>query len=380
MHIAQVLADVARWGVIEVDGKLLVTWMSEGRWTFKRDGKEISVDAERRGSTSWKVSASSAQAMDTVVALRMPGWAETVKINDKPGEARNGWIEVPCKGTEPVALDVVFPQWYRQAGVYADSVKEGEPVRLFRGPDLLCLSEADVPEGLVARDGVPRVGPGVVAGATSPPEDEVSVSLGSADGSRLVMARLLPMSRRPAGACWFLFRVLEPRQGLVDKPKPSSPPDGIPLEMVFGCDGQWELYLNGRKQGAGTTLGGDLLAPTACARPGRNEIAVRVRSNPPKPMIIGLVRTADGIVATTSAKWSATVCDDTAFKKYLADQTQVTGEVVPLKDLGGLGIEPYKYMPGDYLGTAARYVWPDAPNQAANTWYLLRCQFEVARQ
>ena len=45
MHATQVLADVARWGVVLIDNKPTVTWMASGRWTFKLDGREVTVSA-----------------------------------------------------------------------------------------------------------------------------------------------------------------------------------------------------------------------------------------------------------------------------------------------------------------------------------------------
>jgi hypothetical protein len=375
MHGTQVLADVARWGVVELSGMPVVTWISEGQWTFKHDGKEITVRTERRAVTNWKVTVSSPDEMDTAIALHVPGRAKTAIINGRIIEGASDWMSWPCKGTGPVTLDVAFPERIRRAGAYGDKVKEGQPVRLFLGPDLLCLADADVPDGFFAADKVSTIR----VSSQPPATDQIPVIVESADGSRRCLTQLTPMCQRPTGGCWYLFNVKQASDEELKKSAPQFKREGIPLEMVFGCDGQWELYLNGRKHASGSAFGGENFMAAGYARRGVNEIAIRARSNKPRPLIIGLIRTAEGMVGTTSTKWSATVCDDSAFKQYLADQTQVTGESVPLKDLGGLGIEPLRYIPGDYLGTAARYIWPDAPNKDAKAWYLVRCQFEIAK-
>ncbi len=374
MHATQVLADVARWGVVLVDRRPTVTWMASGRWTFKLDGREVTVSTQQRGPTTWKVKAESPQPLDVVLRLRVPGWCSELSIDDKPQTAVNGWANVPCLGGETVSMDVTFPKELRRAGVYADDVRPGEPVRLFLGGDLMCLPDALVEEGLIASDRVPtvRIASDRVEGNSIP------VIVESADGSKKCLTRLVPMCRRPVGGCLYLFHVKKADESEFEQMGEPFQQNGVPVEFVLACDGQSEIYLNGRLMARQSSLGEGTVF-SAHARPGRNELALRVRNDKSAGMIIGLIRTAGGIMSKSSDKLKAEVCDDAALKKYLADPTATVGGQVAMKVVGELGIPPHFYMAGDYLGTGAHWVWPDTTGKDPKTWYLVRWQFQMGR-
>jgi hypothetical protein len=73
------------------------------------------------------------------------------------------------------------------------------------------------------------------------------------------------------------------------------------------------------------------------------------------------------------------VCDDATLKEYLADTSTAIDVPVAMKTIGNLGIAPHLYMAGDYLGTGARWVWPDTTGKNAKTAYLVRWQFEIGK-
>ncbi len=374
MHAAQVLADVARRGVVASDGKPTVTWLASGRWTFKLDGREVTVSTQRRGPITWRVKVESPQPLDMTIRLRVPGWCRQISIGGKGQTGSKGWVEVPCKGSEPVSLDVTFPREIRRAGVYAEEVRPGEPVRLFLGGDLLCLPDALVEEGVLAVDRVPtiRIASDRAEGNALP------VIVESADGSKKCLTRLVPMSRRPVGGCMYLFNVKQAEPEEFKKLGDPFEQNGVPIEVVLACDGQSEVYLNRQLLSRQSAVGEGLLMPVHVMS-GKNELAVRVRSDKGAGMMIGMIRTAGGIVSVTSDKLTATVGDDASMKKYLAEPSAPAGESVAIKDLGELGIAPHYCMQGEYLGTGARWVWPDTGGRDAQAWHLVRWQFEIGR-
>jgi len=154
--------------------------------------------------------------------------------------------------------------------------------------------------------------------------------------------------------------------------------NGVPIEILLACDGESEFYLNGELLVRLPAVSQGIVYPVH-ARVGKNELAVRVRNDKDSGMMIGLIRTAGGIVSLLSDKCAAVACDDDALKKYLADQSSAVGEPVAMKIVGNLGIAPHFYMTGDYLGTGARWVWPDTTGKDAKTAYLVRWQFEIGK-
>ncbi len=374
MHATQILADVARWGVVVVNDVPTVTWMASGRWTFELDGRELTVSTQRRGPTTWRVRVESPQPLDTLVRLRVPGWCREMTVDGKVRPAAVGWAEVACRGSEPISMDVTFPKEIRRAGVYADTVKAGEPVRLFLGGDLMCLPDALVEKGIVLHDRVPtvRIASDEIEGNFIP------VIVESPDGSRRCLTRLVPMSRRPVGGCMYLFNV---KHAEPDEFKNMGEPfqqNGVPIEILLACDGESEFYLNGELLVRLPAVSQGIVYPVH-AKVGKNELAVRVRNDKGSGMMIGLIRTAGGIVSLLSDKCAAVACDDDALKKYLADPSGVIGEPVAMKTVGNLGIAPHFYMAGDYLGTGARWVWPDTTGKDAKTAHLVHWQFEIGK-
>ena len=50
-----------------------------------------------------------------------------------------------------------------------------------------------------------------------------------------------------------------------------------------------------------------------------------------------------------------------------------------MKVVGDLGIAPHFFMPADYIGFGARWVWPDTTEKDAKASYLVRWQFEIGK-
>lgn len=374
MHVAQILADIARWGIVVTDNKPTVTWLASGKWTFKIDGREVTVTTQRRGPTTWRVKANSPEPLNTVLRLRVPGWCRQISVDGKALTGVDGWADVPCRGGESAGYDITFAKEIRKACVYGSDVKPGEPLRLFLGADLMCLSDALVEDGVLNPDRVPtlRIASDAVEGNVIP------VIVESTDKSKKCLTRLVPMSRRPAGGCVYLFNVVKTDlKEFKDMGEPFAQ-NGIPVEVVMAASGQSETYLNGRLLARLSTLGEGLLMPVH-AKVGQNELVVRVRADKEQGMLIGMIRTAGGVVSVTSSTLTATVGDDATLRKYLADPKARLGEPLTMKDLGELGIAPHFHMPADYLGTGARWIWPDTTGQDAKTWYLVRWRFEIGK-
>ena len=258
MHATQVLADVARWGVVAIDNKPVVTWMASGKWTFKLDGREVTVSTQRRGPTTWRVKVESPQPLDAVIRLRVPRWCRELSIDGKGQAGSGGWAEVPCRGGETVSLDVTFPKEIRRAGVYADEVKAGEPVRLFLGGDLMCLPDALVEKGLLA-----------VGSRADHPDRLGQGRRQHRAGHRRVGRRVEEMPHaagadvvgvRSAGACTCSTSSRRTPAEFARWASLSSR-TACRLRLLLACDGQSEFYFNGELLARQSAVGEGLHIP-----------------------------------------------------------------------------------------------------------------------
>lgn len=373
MHGAQVLTDVVRWGVVGNRENLWVTWLSEGSWNFGEEESAVKARLTKTSPHAWQVLIESNSPKPIVTHLRVPGWTQKIRINGADHKATDGWVTTKHEARPGGRLSVEFESGIRIAGMFTAERKAGEPVRLFMGSDLLCLPESELEPGFLPPDAVPTLR----LSQSAAKSDRPWVAVASADGASWRSARLTTMADRPVGACRFLFHVdAGSADTTVEIPPPSRPPT-VGIETVFGCGGQWRMYLNGRLLTEGQGFAGQCSVISATTRTGSNELAVFARGKEPNPMIIGLVRTSRGVVSVSSPAWTAHRCDEAGLAEYLKTLSPPRTEPVPLRDFGGVGIGPMHYIPGDYLDTNARWIWPEKADHPDDAGWLVRCRFDA---
>jgi hypothetical protein len=367
MHGTQVLADVARWSVLESEGRLLVTWLGEARGAFVLDGQRVTAVTRETGPGAWEVQLESAEPLDVTLRLRVPGRAKAIRVDGQELQARDGWADHAVRAEGRSVIPVSLPSDVRIEGPYAPAVREGEPVRLFSGADLLCLADANVPDDLLAEDEVPEVLYDRVRAA-----DGRVRAIVRKDGADVV-TWLTPMISRPAGGCRYLLRATPASADRFAAAPAAFERREVPIEIVMSCDGSYELYLNGRQLAVGQSwVEGRCI--DAYVPPGRNVLCVKVRSKSAHPGLMGKIELPQGHRVVTNARdWEAALWPETGRVSDLDS----SGELVGLRDLGGFGVAPWKQMSGAYAGTGARWIWPEEPQPGHAAAWLVRTVFDV---
>jgi hypothetical protein len=383
MHGTQILADVARWGVLASGSdQILVTWLADVQSTFKLNGREVRVRVKQEEPSLWTVWLRSDTPTDVTLRVRVPGWAETISINGQAHRPRAGWVDMPdmpLKGPSmPATVMLVrLPEEPRLAGAYGPKAQEGEPVRVFGGPDLFCLPDACVNGDLIPGDAVPTI----MMASKAENAAEIRVLVRGAGGKEQ-QATLVPMSKRPFGGCRYLFHVRQVERAEFDKLAASALPPakpGAPVEICFACDGQYEAYLDGRLVSRGQGSGE---CPQAEVYANRNPgvLAIKARSDAKRPGLIGTIRVNGRCYVTRPDDWVAVPCPRELPAGWLGDIQQGAANPVKLADLGGFGAAPWGHIQGEVAGTDARWIWPVASGEQTKGWWLLRHRFDASSQ
>ena len=376
MHCTQILADLAKWGVLVSDKAILITWLSEVCSQLTIGEQKITVTTEKITPSLWKIWLNSPEQTAITARLRVPGWAGTIAVNGETHSAQNGWADIPCKWTGTLPLEIGFPNHIRFAGAYEAKPKENTPVRIFAGSDLFCLPDAYVGKGLLADYTIPML----TLAADRPSKNRIPVII-SGLNSKIQQAELVPISQRPPGGCRFLFKArcvsIKKFRRLAETASPIPEP-GRPIELMFACDGVYELYLNGESI---FRYKGWQESPRVVAYTNRlsNVLAVKARSEAKQPGLIGLVKTGEGIFYTCTKDWSVTPCRNKPPSEWLTDPTKGAEQAEELVDLGGFGAPPWEYIPAHFAGTSARWFWPkESGSHEDQHWWLFRCSFELS--
>lgn len=370
MHGVQILADVARWGVVVADDKVCITWLAEVRAVVRVGGQEVSVTAKREEPNVWTVWVRAANPAAVTLRLRVPGWAESITVNGELHRPQAGWSDMTLKAAEKSSqvLLVRMPAVLRKAGVYDPPAKADGAARLFAGADLLCLPDVQLAEGLASPDAVPTVY--AVGGAAEKGEVPVVVE---GVGGKSQRAILVPMARRPTGECRYLFRVREVDQADLARREAEAAPmpaRGTPMELCLTCDGSYEAYLDGRLVARANGLNDARVQVWAKSPP--KVLALKVRSGSKRPAVIGILRIGNRTVLTQPDGWTAAACPERLSADWLTDIGIGREKAVGLADLGGFGSPPWDHLNGQFAGTQARWVWPETAGAKPDTWWLLR--------
>jgi len=374
MHCTQVLSDAACWAILGSGEDILVTWLAEARATMERGDHPLVISARHTSSNTWEVSVEVSSPTQTTLRLRVPGWAHTLTVDGKPFDAKEGWVDVTRKWSGTTTLRVTFPDKIRLAGPYAAEVKRGEPVRLFAGADLFCLPAAFLREGFLGENDVPTV----VLAAQRPINGEIPVVLEGKAGKRQKIT-LVPISGRPRGGAHYLFNIR--RVGAADFARlaasAASPRDpGAFVEMEFACDGTCDIYLNGQHlHRQNSWQDGPRIQVFSDHR--ANVVAILASSKAKRPGLIGVVRAGGRTYVTQTTDWSVVPAPQDLNAGWLTDPKIESADAGKLVDIGALGVPPWNYVPGGFLGTGARWVWPQTQTPNAKQKWLFRFRFDL---
>ncbi len=374
MHATQVLADLAHWGVLFEKDAVRITWLAEVRAQAPSGAYTVAVTQSAPGV--WKVQLDSKEEQTIKLRLRLPGWADAITLDGKPCTVLQGWVDIPCTWTGSKTLEFQMPNTIRLEGPYGKNTRETEPVRVFAGSALYCLPEPLLTEDFLAKDAVPTVW----MTDDAPNQAGIPVLVEGKNG-REQQARLVPLAKRPLGACWVLFQVKKLEQAQFDKRAQKADPEskpGIPVEFMFSAEMPYACYVNGRFlfQGDGWQ---EAPRVSAYTRQEKTVIAVKVPVGKGHPGVIGQILTGTATIVTQPDAWQILACDSEPPAEWLTDMTQGADHALPVTDLGGFGAEPWKHTPAHFAGTATRWLWADTQNTQNTPHYLLIRKEVVAK-
>ena len=385
MHGTQVLADVARWGVVADRERIYVTWLAEVESTIKPEGQKtpITVTTARKGTAAWTVTIKATKKTQATLALRVPRSEGGITVDGKQIRGRGswadftgagGWVNVKREWSGTTTLKVELPTAIRLEKPYESTPKGSGVVCVLAGPDLYCLPDVSLPEGFIPTDAVPRI----AMAAKTPKGGKIPVIV-EADGKKPQRATLIPTaSRGGTGARW-LFRVRRVSQEafktLAEKAR-RAPKRGTPIELEFGIDGECEVYLNGKlvTRHRGWVEGPQLTVHTTRTS---NVVAIKAKSSAKRPGVIGLIRAKGRCLATNAKDWSVVRVGDKVPNAWLTDADKGSTADARVVDLGGLGIPPWHHTPGEFHRTKARWIWGEGKSDPSKGWWLFRIQLDL---
>lgn len=381
MHGAQILADLARWSVSSVDQEVLITWLGEVRSTLAIGDARVIVTTDRVEPGAWTVTLESDRPASVVLRCRVPDWSSGIQtdlgfMEDATNwlAGRNGWARIAVNVRDTTTVRFHLDTRVREAGPYTPAPVAGAPVRLFSGPDLLCLPDAFLPAELASSGIVPTI-----CFTQTTADDEGLPVVAVFEGHAPVRTRLVRMADRPPGGCRFLFNPdrLDPAEyGQRWNSADPQPEAGTPVELAFAGSGEFLVHLNGRLllRRWGWSEPSTI---EAYARPGSNIVAVLAhpgRKEAQTPMLMGRISTPAGSIVTRVADWTVIPSGGKPDPVRLIDPAAGADAEVVIEDVGGLGDEPWGYIPAAYAGDDVRAIWPAADN-GNDRWWLFRFAF-----
>ncbi|MBN1344469.1 MAG: glycoside hydrolase family 127 protein [Phycisphaerae bacterium] len=386
MHIAQALAEVTDWGVVAHGNRILVTWLAEVAATIRPPGQEhdITVTTTRTGRSTWTVKVDAPNPVEASLALRVPRSDHAITIDGKTVRGRGswadftgegGWATVTQKWSGSTTLKIELSEDITLDAPYEKGAKEGGPVCVLAAGDLYCLPDAWRVEDLVAPEAIPSI----VMAAKKPTKGRIPVVIEGA-GGKTQRVDLVPMETRPAGGAVWVFKVRRVDESafkeLAAKAAPTPKP-GVPVELEFGIEGEFELYLNGKFV---RRHGGCGECPQIDAYTNRpaNVLAIKARSKAKKPALIGMLRVAgQKAVTLADGKWTVARVGDQVPGDLLTDAKKGCTDEVKVVDVGPFGMPPYDYIAAENLHTGARWIWAEGKFDASKGWWLFRIPFDV---
>jgi hypothetical protein len=355
MHVAQILCDIVRWSVLQSNEAFWITWLADVQAEFTQEGKKITVAIEKQRLDVWQVILKTPSKAKTILKLRVPGWADSILVDGEKCNVTGGWAEVPCDWTGQLKLKVQLPNQVRLGGAYQEEAKEDQPARVFYGSDLYGLPQVFVSKEFWPNTFVPEI---VISNPVSNPEQIPILLKGPNDSWQ--QTRLIPLSQCPPGGRIVLFAAkrIDPNsfQQLSHQAVP-APEMGTPAEIMMGCDGDYEIYLNGEMVFQNTGWGSSPRV-SVYTHQKKNVLVVKAQSKANRPALIGTIQTGNKILATHPDQVSVLPCPKEIPPSWLINPKQWQ-QKVDVTDLGGYGDGPWQHFPAQFAGTEARWIWPE---------------------
>jgi len=377
MHCTQVLADVVRWGVVAEKDKVMVTWLAEVRATLKPNERSapITVTTARTGAGSWTVTVAASAPVETTLALRVPYSADAITVDGKRLRGEGGWAKVRRTWSGKAALSVELPNEIVLERRCKSTGQGDAPVCVVAAPDLYCLPDVSLADGLVSD----QVVPAIVMAARRPVDGRIPVVVEA--GGKRQRATLVPMSSRPGGGARWLFRVrrvdAEAFKRLADAASP-EPKRGRPVELEFGCDGDFEMFLNGRRVSRHRGWG-ECPEVTAYTRRTSNVLAIKAHSKAKRPGLIGMIRAGGRRHVTRLDGWSVVRVPDKLPAEWLVDLDKGPAEGAKVIDQGAFGVPPWNHVAAEIMNSTARWIWAQDSRDDKQGGWLFRYRFDLPR-
>jgi len=376
MHCTQLLADAANWAVLQSRNAVAVTWLAEARTIVNIDQRDVIVTTEKTSPFAWKVQLECLSPMPVTLLFRVPGWANHITVNGQIHYPKNTWLKVTAQA--PGTMQIVLPAHTRLVQPYQDLPPQNGCARIFSGPDLFCLPDVYLRDKLLKDDAVPTV----VLAAEQPTQGSMPVVVQGPNGAAQ-KAQLVAVSQRPPGGCRLLFNVRKTDQKdfeqLARQAEP-MPERGTAVELMFACDGQYQLYLNDQKI---FTHAGWQESPRVTVYTNRRDNVLTVMANGHTQSeqtcrgLIGVIRAGEQTYYTCSQGWSVRRSQQIS-GEWLVEAADKAQTAVKIEDLGGFGAAPWYYIPGHFAGTPARWIWPKKSQRADDhRFWLFRYSFRL---
>jgi len=361
MHGAQLLADVAGWGVLADGPDIVITFLAE----VETKVGDVTVTARQSAPASWTVTLVPSGSPTASLRLRVPAWSiedgkPFMLVDGQPTPVAGGWatIKLPLSGQKQ--LQVEFSNKINVTPAPGDDPSAASQV--FAGGDLYCLPDAWLEARL--RDSEDALEVAMVA--DRPENGLIPVVVTGPDGTPQ-RSRLASMMNKPKGGCRVVFKVRQvPAEqfAALHAAAEQEPAAAEPVELRFACDGEIQVSLDGENVYTHTGWHESPLAIVYTKKPqspGARKVEVKIKAGELRPALIGTIK-ANGRVYITSAQgWTVRPAgSDTVAKATVAD-------------LGGFGSPPWDYFPGHFAGTGARWIGPADPG-AAKDWVF---QYEL---
>lgn len=351
MHDTQLLSEAARWGIVCSNNQYYITWLSESKAEFTKDNQKFSITVTKKTPVSWVVELKAKQKTGITLNLRIPGWASSININGEEQRVDSGWFTVSAEWNGTQIYNIHTPMPIRLTGPYQSQRDDKEPDRLFSGPDMYTLPLCAVSPDILSTTAVPQI----LFAEDSAINEEIPVLIQGSNG-KYQNAKLVPMAKRPSGPCVYLFNVRKVNDNrfkeLLAIAMPAQNP-GHPVEILAACTGDYKIYCNNQLVADG---GGSDESPriTLYTKEERANFDVFVSSKINQP---GFVFRADRAGKTLVS--SITDCSVYTTDTQNPSTTQDQKNALLLVDKGPIGITPWDHVPGHFLGTEARWIWPE---------------------
>ncbi len=373
MHGTQLLADLPSWGAVADGDVIRITWLAEMTSTLRVKDVVVHVTVEESEPGTWSVHIASEKPLEASVALRVPGWAQSIRVDGKELAGEQGWVAVSRTWEGSSAVAVEMPMALRAVPM---TPGETTPVLVYSGAEMLCLPDFGLQPAFLQSGQAPSV----TACADRLVDAHVPALVSNADG-KYQQVVLGPMALRLPGACRFVFDLhalssAEFDALWLDAEKPADL--GVTARIQASHEGPYTVALNGVPI---TKHNGWQEAPTIEAKtlPGDNFLAIATPASTPAPGTIGMVRHGDTTVVTQTEGWRAYIFDTEPQPEQLTAAALEARPTVAIKDLGGYGDAPWRHGPAHFAGTDARWIWPDQAEFPEGAWVVVAIPFVVAQ-